>query len=140
MKRTKQLAEVLKCVCFHRNVGTSQEKSQLLKQLTDNTQQVFTATNALGLGVDAPHIRVIIHVGQARKLRDYAQESGRAGRNGSPSEAIILQDVRINRRDGSQVPEGFGQDVNGDMKELTRRSVLRSPILLSHFSVPLYSI
>jgi hypothetical protein len=44
----------------------------------------------LGLGVDAPRIRVVIHVGQVRRLRDYSQESGRAGRDGGESEAIIL--------------------------------------------------
>ncbi|KAF2809846.1 uncharacterized protein BDZ99DRAFT_487892 [Mytilinidion resinicola] len=49
VKKTIRLAEVLECVCFHRNVGSSKEKSELVKQLTKGQQQVFTATNALGL-------------------------------------------------------------------------------------------
>jgi len=52
---------------------------------------VFTATNALGLGIDAPTIRVVIHVGIREKMRDYAQESSRAGRDGLRSEAIMLR-------------------------------------------------
>ena len=43
---------------------------------------MFTATNALGLGIDAPTIRVVMHVGRVRMMRHYAQESGRAGRDG----------------------------------------------------------
>lgn len=40
------------------------------------------ATKALGSGVDAATIRVVIHVGLVRRLRDYGQERGRAGRDG----------------------------------------------------------
>ncbi|KAF2801298.1 uncharacterized protein BDZ99DRAFT_403678, partial [Mytilinidion resinicola] len=52
--------------------------------------QVFTATNALGLGINMPTIRAVVHVGTIRKMRYYAQESGRAGRNGRKSKAIIM--------------------------------------------------
>jgi superfamily II DNA helicase RecQ len=51
--KTVQLAKVLGCVCFYCNVGSSKEKGELVRQLTEGWQQVFTATNALGLGVDA---------------------------------------------------------------------------------------
>jgi superfamily II DNA helicase RecQ len=43
------------------------------------------------MGVDIPNIRSIIHIGLPRSLLDYAQESGRAGRDGLRSEAIIVQ-------------------------------------------------
>jgi superfamily II DNA helicase RecQ len=52
--------------------------------------RVIVATNALGLGVDIPDIRAVIHAGPPRKIKDYGQESGRAGRDGLPSEAIII--------------------------------------------------
>ena len=52
---------------------------------------MIVATNALGLGLDIPDIRVVIHTRPLWRLRDYAQESGRAGRDGEPSEAIVLR-------------------------------------------------
>lgn len=53
--------------------------------------RVIVATSALGLGIDIPDIRVIVHLEMPRTLSDFAQQSGRAGRDGLPSEAIILR-------------------------------------------------
>jgi superfamily II DNA helicase RecQ len=52
---------------------------------------VFVATNALGLGIDVPHIRVVIHIGVRSRITDFVQESSRAGRDREKSEAIILR-------------------------------------------------
>jgi superfamily II DNA helicase RecQ len=98
VKKTVQYAKRLGGSCYHRGVGSAEEKKAIVRQLTEGRQQVFVATNALGLGVDAPTIRVVVHVGVVRRLRDYAQESGRAGRDGGASEAIILRAVRHDRR------------------------------------------
>jgi len=85
--------------------------------LTEGRQQVFTATNALGLGVNAPTIRVVIHVGVVRRLRDYAQESGRAGRDGAKSEAIIVRGVAYDRA-GRVRESPCGGGVDEEMHEL----------------------
>ncbi len=53
VKKTKRLAAVLGCVCYHREAGSRAEKGEMVQQLTEGRQQVFTATNMLGLGVDA---------------------------------------------------------------------------------------
>ncbi len=99
VEQTEELANELGAACFHRNAGSKEDKSGILRELKAyDGQQVFTATNALGLGVDAPTIRVVIHVGRVRRLRDYSQESGRAGRDGGESEAIILNTVRTKER------------------------------------------
>lgn len=115
-----RLGRVLECPVYHANVGNQEMKRRLLQQLTSGQGRVFTATNALGLGIDAPGIRVVIHVGIRRSLRDYAQESGRAGRDGEKSEAII---VRTMWRDaqghqkvdpGRQVQQEMREFVSGD--------------------------
>jgi superfamily II DNA helicase RecQ len=48
------------------------------------------ATSVLGIGVDIPDIRCIIHIRRPRSLLEYAQESGRARRDSEASEAIII--------------------------------------------------
>jgi hypothetical protein len=57
----------------------SSRLADITRQLRKGTQQVFTATDALGLGVEAPGTRMVVHAGMVRRLRDYAQDSGRRG-------------------------------------------------------------
>ncbi|KAL6154871.1 hypothetical protein ACJQWK_00892 [Exserohilum turcicum] len=96
--RTRQMGKVLGAACYYREVGTVEEKKKIVRELTSGQRQVFTATNALGLGVDAPRIRAVVHVGVVRQMRQYAQESGRAGRDGEKSEAIIMRGYRMRGR------------------------------------------
>ncbi|KAF2812021.1 uncharacterized protein BDZ99DRAFT_370860, partial [Mytilinidion resinicola] len=79
-------------------IGSSKKKSKLVKQLTKGRQQVFTAINALGLGINALTIRAVVHIRTIRKIRHYAQESGRAGRNRRKSKAIIIHGFRTDKR------------------------------------------
>lgn len=46
----------------------------------------------MGMGVDIPTIRHIIHIGPPRTIREYVQETGRAGRDGSKSKAVLYYD------------------------------------------------
>lgn len=71
VKQTQRLATVLGCSAFYREVGSEREKSAILRELVERKEQVFTATNALGLGIDVPTIRAVIHVGIREKMRDY---------------------------------------------------------------------
>ena len=90
VEQTIEIGEALECPIYHRGVDDRAGKARRMKELMEGRSRVIAATNALGLGVDLPDIRVVIHAGQPRKLRDYAQESGRAGRDGKSSEAIIV--------------------------------------------------
>ncbi|KAK3617752.1 hypothetical protein LTR22_026629 [Elasticomyces elasticus] len=85
------LAQVLGCSVFHAKVGSEEEKGRVGRRFTSGDERVITATNAFGLGIDAPTIRVVIHVGIPRSMKQYAQESGRAGRDEQASEAIMMR-------------------------------------------------
>jgi superfamily II DNA helicase RecQ len=87
--KVKKIAEELGCnAYYHDAVG----KASMLGEFMEGKQRVIVATSALGMGVDIPDIRCIIHVDRPRTLLDYAQESGRAGRDGLRSEAIIVEE------------------------------------------------
>lgn len=66
-------------------------KSMILQQLVQSRPvcRVIFATSALGMGVDAPRIERIIHIGPPRSLEAYFEETGRAGRAGHQAEAVL---------------------------------------------------
>jgi ATP-dependent DNA helicase RecQ len=67
-----------------------EEKSDVEKWFMGNGQAVLCATCAYGMGVDKADVRTVIHRDCAPSVEAYLQESGRAGRDGSQSRAILL--------------------------------------------------
>ena len=93
--KVQELAERLGCEAYyHKAVG----KATMLADFMAGKQRVIVATSALGMGVDIPDIRCIVHMDWPRTILDYAQESGRAGRDGFKSEAIIIGQKRDERQ------------------------------------------
>ncbi len=68
------------------------KKEDVLNSFTsvDNTLRLVIATTAFGLGIDCPDIRTIIHWGMPSSVEEYVQETGRSGRDGQPSQAILF--------------------------------------------------
>lgn len=125
--QTKRLSQVLECPAYYRNVGTEEKKSKILQSLIQKREQVFVATNALGLGVDIPHVRVVIHMGIRSKMIEYAQESGRAGRDGKKSEAIILRSYSVTKN-GDRVKEN-GWNTEKSMQEFVKENQCKRVVL-----------
>ncbi len=69
-------------------------KRDLQARFTTGEQCVIAATNALGMGIDKPDIRFIVHVDVPGSITAYYQEVGRAGRDGDPATGILLYDER----------------------------------------------
>ena len=81
--------------------GKCEDKPARLERFASGKVKVMVATNAFGLGVNIPDIRLVIHHAPLIGLDDYTQEADRAGRDGKKSTALLLwheYDFTINRR------------------------------------------
>jgi len=67
-----------------------EEKTELEKWFIKNPEAVLVSTCAFGMGVDKEDVRTVIHRDCAPSVEAYLQESGRAGRDGKQSKAILL--------------------------------------------------
>ncbi|CAI7613116.1 unnamed protein product [Penicillium viridicatum] len=88
------LTDILECDVYH---GSQNTKTAILERFRTGKTSVITATSALGMGVNIPDIRCIIHIRAPHSLLEYAQESRQAGWDGLPNKAIIIQPVRAQR-------------------------------------------
>lgn len=80
---------------YHSRLGTSWERQELLKRFIGQSRPSvdhIICTNAFGMGLDVPNVRLVIHWQQSASAEDMLQEFGRAGRDGKPSVSVIFHD------------------------------------------------
>jgi len=117
LKETGRLAKH-----FHSQVEPEQKKSvqNWFTNKEDKQPKVIVATNAFGMGVDKPNVRLVIHYDIPGSLENYLQEAGRAGRDRNPARCVLLYspgDIekqfelktmnRITKRDASEILKGI---------------------------------
>ncbi|VAW18745.1 ATP-dependent DNA helicase RecQ, partial [hydrothermal vent metagenome] len=67
-----------------------EEKREVQAQFSNGTLRVIAATNAFGMGIDKPDIRLVIHSDIPGSLENYVQEAGRAGRDRNTARCVLL--------------------------------------------------
>lgn len=97
-KRTREIAESLAAegvsADFYHAGLSVEEKNEKQNCWKDGKTRVMVATNAFGMGIDKPDVRVVAHIDLPSSLEEYYQEAGRAGRDGRESFAVIIASPR----------------------------------------------
>jgi ATP-dependent DNA helicase RecQ len=97
-KKTKEYSALLQregisASCYHAGLDRADRKERQEKWIS-NEIRVMVCTNAFGMGIDKPDVRLVIHTAPPDCLENYYQEAGRAGRDGKKSYAVQLYLVK----------------------------------------------
>ena len=110
-RRTKEVAELLNeagisATFYHAGLDTA-VKDQRQRDWQEDKVRVMVATNAFGMGIDKPDVRVVIHIDCPDSLEAYFQEAGRAGRDGRKAYAVLLYNDADHRKLDKRISDTF---------------------------------
>ena len=130
-KRTQVIADWLNSVgisaTFYHAGLDSKTRDERQDQWMKGKVKVIAATNAFGMGIDKPDVRLVIHMDLPDSLEAYFQEAGRAGRDLKPSEAFLL----VSPADIKKLQDDLAQS----FPELDRIKLIYNA-LGNYFSIP----
>ena len=110
-RRTKEYAELIKeagitATFYHAGLDAC-EKDKRQQAWQHDEYRVMVATNAFGMGIDKPDVRLVVHVDCPDSIEAYFQEAGRAGRDGFKAYAVLLYNNSDERKLMKRISDSF---------------------------------
>ena len=122
-RQTKEVAEFLQLkglAADHFHAGLSPESRKHVQQrFIKGELNVISATNAFGMGIDKPDVRLVVHADIPGSLENYLQEAGRAGRDRGSARCVLLYDAE-------DVERQFGMSASARLSRREIHGVLRA--------------
>lgn len=166
-KRTKEIATLLKeknisADYFHAGLNR-EEKNIRQNRWKNNECRVIVSTNAFGMGIDKPDVRLVVHMDMPGSLEEYFQEAGRAGRDEQKAYAVALcsgiDNAKLKKRMADEFPDkeyiyriyealgnyyqiavGFGLDTVHDFSLMDFCSAFKLSQLQAHHSLKILEL
>jgi ATP-dependent DNA helicase RecQ len=135
----KLAARGLRAGAYHAGLGAA-ERVRVQDAFLRDELEIVVATVAFGMGIDKPNVRFVVHHDMPKNIEGYYQETGRAGRDGLPAEALLLfgaQDVVTARalveRGSSEERQRIELHKLNAMVALAESLTCRRRVLLGYF-------
>lgn len=143
-KKVEEVSEKLKQAGFNAkayHAGLPGEIRQTIhSQFIRDEVDIVVATVAFGMGIDKPNVRYVVHYDLPKNIEGYYQETGRAGRDGLDSEALLLfgmQDVATAKHFVEKVPDEEQRRIENfklsNMVSFAEAQTCRRNVLLNYF-------
>lgn len=161
-KHTKEMSDLLRlnqinADYYHAGLSND-ERSKKQESWISNKTRVIVSTNAFGMGIDKPDVRVVVHYDVPDCLENYYQEAGRAGRDGKRAYAVLLynnkeienlqeqsairfpkeeeiKQVYISMMNHLQVPAGSGEGISYDFDIAVFAAAFKINILTATYAI-----
>ena len=109
--------EGVSCLPYHAGMSAATRRHNQEAFLSESVQ-VIVATVAFGMGIDRTDVRFVVHASLPKGIEQFSQETGRAGRDGLPSECVLLFSGADYAQWRSLAERGDSPDLEGTLRRL----------------------